>query len=314
MRPSAAHSRSARRRLNSRCRARIGWASWAASESPAPTGSGSPSRARRRLMASFWWRVTPDSPAFGPAVATRTHLQETEQSVNAGWAHVVHRPSRRRARDRALTASGHDVGARGARIGDNGAMTARRDVILLGSTGSIGTQALDVIARNPGRFRVVGLGAGGGNVALLAEQAVAFDVPVVAVADAAAAPALEAELAALRPAGRLPEVLAGPDAATELAGRPCDVVLNGMTGAVGPRAHPRRPARRAQPGPGQQGVADHRRPAGHRRRRPGPDHPRRLRALRPGPVPRGRACRRGSPARAHRQRGTVPRPHPSRAG
>ena len=125
------------------------------------------------------------------------------------------------------------MAARVAVIGDNGAMTARRDVILLGSTGSIGTQALDVIVRNPGRFRVVGLAAGGGNVALLAEQAIAFDVPVVAVADAAAAPALEAELAALRPAGRLPEVLAGPDAATELAGRPCDVVLNGMTGAVG---------------------------------------------------------------------------------
>ncbi len=112
-------------------------------------------------------------------------------------------------------------------------MTARRDVILLGSTGSIGTQALDVIVRNPGRFRVVGLAAGGGNVALLADQAIAFDVRVVAVADASAAPALEAELAALRPAGRLPEVLAGPDAATELAGRACDVVLNGMTGAVG---------------------------------------------------------------------------------
>ncbi len=118
-------------------------------------------------------------------------------------------------------------------IGDNGAMTARRDVILLGSTGSIGTQALDVIVRNPERFRVVGLAAGGGNVALLAEQAIAFDVPVVGIADASAAHALEAELAALRPAGRLPEVLAGPEAASELAGRPCDVVLNGMTGAVG---------------------------------------------------------------------------------
>ena len=87
------------------------------------------------------------------------------------------------------------MGARGARIGDNGAMTARRDVILLGSTGSIGTQALDVIVRNPDRFRVVGLAAGGGNVALLAEQAAAFDVPVVAVADAGRRPALEAALA-----------------------------------------------------------------------------------------------------------------------
>ena len=125
------------------------------------------------------------------------------------------------------------MGARGAVIGDNVAMTARRDVILLGSTGSIGTQALDVIVRNPGRFRVVGLAAGGGNVALLAEQAVEFDVPVLAVADATAAPALEAELAALRPGGSRPEVLAGPEAAAELAGRACDVVLNGMTGAVG---------------------------------------------------------------------------------
>ncbi len=182
------------------------------------------------------------------------------------------------------------MGARGARIGDNGAMTARRDVILLGSTGSIGTQALDVIVRNPGRFRVVGLGAGGGNVALLAEQAVAFDVPVVAVADAAAAPALEAELAALRPAGRLPEVLAGPDAATELAGRPCDVVLNGMTGAVG--LEPTLAALRA----GHSLALANKEsliiggPLVTAAGCPGSDHPRRLRALRPGPVPRGRAC------------------------
>ena len=112
-------------------------------------------------------------------------------------------------------------------------MTARRDVILLGSTGSIGTQALDVIRRNPQRFRVSGLAAGGGNVALLAEQAVAFEVPVVAIADAARAPALQVALAAALPQGHRPEVLVGPDAATELSGRGCDVVLNGMTGAVG---------------------------------------------------------------------------------
>ena len=47
---------------------------------------------------------------------------------------------------------------------------------MLGSTGSIGTQALDVIRRNPDRFRVAGLAAGGGNPALLAEQAVEFGV------------------------------------------------------------------------------------------------------------------------------------------
>ncbi|MGD0935316.1 MAG: 1-deoxy-D-xylulose-5-phosphate reductoisomerase, partial [Streptosporangiaceae bacterium] len=57
-----------------------------------------------------------------------------------------------------------------------------RDVVVLGSTGSIGTQALDVIRRNPDRFRVAGLAAGGGNPALLAEQAVEFGVAAVAVA------------------------------------------------------------------------------------------------------------------------------------
>ena len=47
-----------------------------------------------------------------------------------------------------------------------------RDVVILGSTGSIGTQALDIIRRNPDRFRVVALAAGGGNLDLLARQAV----------------------------------------------------------------------------------------------------------------------------------------------
>ncbi len=60
-----------------------------------------------------------------------------------------------------------------------------RRVILLGSTGSIGTQALDLVRRNPDRFEVVGLSAGG-NLELLAEQAVAFEVPVVAAANATA--------------------------------------------------------------------------------------------------------------------------------
>ncbi|MGQ0468077.1 MAG: 1-deoxy-D-xylulose-5-phosphate reductoisomerase [Sporichthyaceae bacterium] len=103
-------------------------------------------------------------------------------------------------------------------------MNAPRDVVILGSTGSIGTQALDVIRRNPDRFRVVGLGAGGGNVGLLAGQAAEFAVETVAVADASVA----LDLA-------VPKVLAGPDALTELAALPCDVVLNGITGSVGLR-------------------------------------------------------------------------------
>ncbi|GAB7190602.1 1-deoxy-D-xylulose-5-phosphate reductoisomerase [Kineococcus sp. NUM-3379] len=119
------------------------------------------------------------------------------------------------------------------------APAAPRRVVLLGSTGSVGTQALDVAEAAPGRFRVVALAAGGGDVAALARQAVRHDVEVVAVARAAAAPALHealvAEAAAAGVPGRLPRVVAGPDAATEVAAHPCDVVLNGMTGSVGLR-------------------------------------------------------------------------------
>jgi 1-deoxy-D-xylulose-5-phosphate reductoisomerase len=114
-----------------------------------------------------------------------------------------------------------------------------RDVVLLGSTGSIGTQAEDVVRRNPDRFRVVAIAAGGADVVALAEQAVRLDVEAVGVARAEAGPELKAALAdAAAAAGRpgwTPDVLAGPDAVTELAGRPCDVVLNGMTGSIGLR-------------------------------------------------------------------------------
>ncbi|MFC4013507.1 1-deoxy-D-xylulose-5-phosphate reductoisomerase [Nonomuraea purpurea] len=105
-----------------------------------------------------------------------------------------------------------------------------RSVVVLGSTGSIGTQALDVIAANPGGFRVCGLAAGGGRVELLAKQAAEFGVDVVAVADADAVPALKEALAAH---GVQPKVLGGPEGVAEVAAWPCEVVLNGITGALG---------------------------------------------------------------------------------
>ena len=118
---------------------------------------------------------------------------------------------------------------------------APRDVVILGSTGSIGTQALDIVRRNPGRFRVVGLAAGGGNPGLLARQAVEFGVDAVAVADPAAAASVRQELKAefdrtdpgSAPSAHGPEVIAGADAVSHLAALPCDVVLNGVTGAAG---------------------------------------------------------------------------------
>jgi 1-deoxy-D-xylulose-5-phosphate reductoisomerase len=136
-----------------------------------------------------------------------------------------------------------------------------RDVVILGSTGSIGTQALDIIRRNPDRFRVAALAAGGGNLDLLARQAVEFGAAAVAVATPAAAAQLQAALRSqdfgrtergaspptpeplasqdatpTRTPGVLPDVLAGPDAVCEIAAWPCDVVLNGVTGAAGLQA------------------------------------------------------------------------------
>ena len=117
-----------------------------------------------------------------------------------------------------------------------------RSVVILGSTGSIGTQAIDVVERNLDRFRVVGLAAGGERVELLAAQALRLGVQVVAVAKGSAAQ--ELQLAFYAEAQRqgfsegrytLPKILAGPEAAAEVAAWPCDVVLNGMTGSVGLR-------------------------------------------------------------------------------
>ncbi|HEX6075061.1 MAG TPA: 1-deoxy-D-xylulose-5-phosphate reductoisomerase [Micromonosporaceae bacterium] len=112
--------------------------------------------------------------------------------------------------------------------------------MLLGSTGSIGTQAIDVVRRNPGRFRIVALAGGGRNVELLARQALELGVDAVAVARASVAQDLQLAFyaAAQRhgyPGGgyRVPKILTGPDAAAELATWPCDLVLNGITGSIG---------------------------------------------------------------------------------
>jgi 1-deoxy-D-xylulose-5-phosphate reductoisomerase len=115
-----------------------------------------------------------------------------------------------------------------------------RDVVILGSTGSVGTQAVDVVRRNPNRFRIVGIAAGGNDPAALAEQALDLGVDVVGVAKATAVEDLQlAFYAAAQRRGyskgehAVPKILAGPDAAAEVAAWPCDVVLNAMTGSIG---------------------------------------------------------------------------------
>jgi 1-deoxy-D-xylulose-5-phosphate reductoisomerase len=115
-----------------------------------------------------------------------------------------------------------------------------REIVLLGSTGSIGTQTIDIVRRAPDRFRVVALGAGGGNVELLAAQAIELGVDVVGVARASTVQDLQLAFYAEAqrrgyPTGghRIPKIVAGPDAMTELAGWPCDLVLNGLVGSLG---------------------------------------------------------------------------------
>ena len=106
--------------------------------------------------------------------------------------------------------------------------TASR-ILLLGSTGSIGTQALEVIAAHPHRFRVVGLAAGGADVDAVAAQVRSTGVSRVAIANRAAAQRLRERLAGV-------EVLDGKDAATQLVQTtPADVVLNGLVGSLGLR-------------------------------------------------------------------------------
>jgi len=99
-----------------------------------------------------------------------------------------------------------------------------RDIVILGSTGSIGMQALEVIAANPTQFRVVGLSAGSNNLERLIEQVKKFEVPIVGTT---------ADGKALRDALPGVEIIDGSDSAKSIAALSCDVVLNGITGSIG---------------------------------------------------------------------------------
>ncbi|MCW2539044.1 MAG: 1-deoxy-D-xylulose 5-phosphate reductoisomerase [Frankiales bacterium] len=149
----------------------------------------------------------------------------------------------------ALPRRGHPLRDDGAVIDDaafaprpirpepTGAPSRPRDVILLGSTGSIGTQAVQVAEAAPDRFRIVGLSAAGTDPAALVEQALRTGSPLVAVTSPAAATEVRALIDARWPPAReKPIVVDGPGATEELATADCDVVLNGVAGAQGLRA------------------------------------------------------------------------------
>ncbi len=110
-----------------------------------------------------------------------------------------------------------------------------RRVVVLGSTGSIGTQALDVAERHRDRIRVVGLTAGSSRLPALAQQALAFDVEVVGVPDERSADELTRLLDAGTRGSPRPHIVTGPTANEVVARWECDTVLNGLAGAAGLR-------------------------------------------------------------------------------
>ncbi|MCP8998821.1 1-deoxy-D-xylulose-5-phosphate reductoisomerase [Pseudarthrobacter sp. RMG13] len=111
-----------------------------------------------------------------------------------------------------------------------------RRIVILGSTGSIGTQAIDVVDGAPHLFEVVALSAGGGNLQLLARQAVHTGAAAVGIAAGDPHKLRDLISEAARLAGRQdyrPEIIAGPDASARIAAVEADVVLNGITGSIG---------------------------------------------------------------------------------
>lgn len=120
-------------------------------------------------------------------------------------------------------------------------MTTSRSVLVLGSTGSVGAQALDVAARNPELFRVAGIAAGGSDPAALAAQALAHQVDAVAISRPTAVEDLQLALyAGAQKRGyssgdfKLPRIFAGAGAVVEMIDAvPVDVVLNALPGSQG---------------------------------------------------------------------------------
>ena len=104
---------------------------------------------------------------------------------------------------------------------------APRTVTVLGSTGSVGTQTIELLAAEPGRFQVKALVAGR-NTALLARQAIALGAEMAVVADPDLYGALREALAGTNIA-----VAAGPEAVVEAAAQDADWTMAAITGAAG---------------------------------------------------------------------------------
>lgn len=100
----------------------------------------------------------------------------------------------------------------------------KRELVILGSTGSIGVQALEIVAAHPDRFEAIALTSAGSNPELLIEQAKKFKVKTVGVLSGAEQ---------IRSALPDVDVIDGAHASSEIAAIDCDIVLNAITGSIG---------------------------------------------------------------------------------
>ena len=193
-------------------------------------------------------------------------------------------------------------------------MDQPREVTVLGSTGSIGTQAIAVARQNPDRLRITALAAGGGDVATLADQALTLGRPDGRRRPRHRGPGPPARLLRRRLAARLGQgrVRAAGDPRRSARRRGARRPAGRRRPQRDHRLHRARPDALGAPGrahrrAGQQGVAGRRWRTGPGRGEAGPAGAGRLRALGAGPVPARWRPRRGGPAGAHRQRRPVPR-------
>jgi 1-deoxy-D-xylulose-5-phosphate reductoisomerase len=151
-----------------------------------------------------------------PSILAHRDSSDAPEARHNEWVY-----NRRDGRSRSIESeAGFTLG--GQREGDRPLGAKRLKTLVLGSTGSIGTQALEVIAANPDRFELVGMAAGGGHPDLLDQQRAQTGVSNIAVADERAAQVV----------GDV--TYSGPDAATRLIeNTEADVVLNALVGALG---------------------------------------------------------------------------------
>ena len=101
------------------------------------------------------------------------------------------------------------------------------ELVILGSTGSIGVQALEIVEANPDKFRVIALAAGSSNLQLLADQAKRFSVPVVGTTGD------RDTFTGMLSGISNTQVIDGAKSASEIAAIACDIVLNGISGSIG---------------------------------------------------------------------------------